>query len=385
MTPSVSYARPLFKKMHVAWFVVLTFITGFIYYPVWFLRRRKALNALQSVKKLGSGWLIYAIIAFSLNILLSDEPEARDGAGTLASIALIGLITQAFRVRRILEDHLSAVYGRNVELSGAATFFFGAYYLQHKLNQFQGMFGTNADVPPPLPQQSSPAFSPASAMPTPKEREKEILRLAQRKGGRLTVLEVAAETSVTLEEAEQLLNEMSVRGHVGMQVADDGAMIYEFYGLGSKPTLEAKAAPLPSEPARNAPKPQAASSGAMQNTEANGLVFELLACTQRGGQLGCACAITSPASDCELIVGAARLFDTAGNEYRMKDVQVANKPPKDKVQHLFVEGVRVSATFGFAEIPPIKTIALFEFLCRDVASGKNFKVAFRQIVVSETV
>ena len=380
MTPSVSQARPLFKKMHVAWFVVLTFITGFIYYPVWFLRRRKALNALQSVKKLGSGWLIYAMIAFSLNILLSDEPEAHDGAGTLASIALIGLMVQAFRVRRILEDHLTAVSGRNVELSGAATFFFGAYYLQHKLNQFQGIFGTTADVPP-LPQQSSPA----AAAPTPKEREKEILRLAQRKGGRLTVLEVAAETSVTLEEAEQLLNEMSVRGHVGMQVADDGAMIYEFYGLGGKPTLEAKAAPLPSEPARNTPKPQAASSGAMQNTEANGLVFELLACTQRGGQLGCACAITSPASDCELIVGAARLFDTAGNEYRMKEVQVANKPPKDKVRHLFVEGVRVSATFGFAEIPPIETIALFEFLCRDVASGQNFKVAFRQIVVSETV
>lgn len=353
-----------------------------IYYPVWFLRRRKAFNALQSVKKLGSGWLIYAIIAFSLNILLSDEPEARDGAGTLASIALIGLMVQAFRVRRILEDHLTAVSGKNVELSGVATFFFGAYYLQHKLNQFQGMFGTTADVPPPLPQQSSPAFSPAAAAPTLKEREKEILRLAQRKGGRLTVLEVAAETSVTLEEAEQLLNEMSVRGHVGMQVADDGAMIYEFYGLGSKPTLEAKAAPLPSEPARNTPKPQAASSGAMQKTEANGLVFELIACTQRGGQLGMACAVTSPGADCELLVGAARLFDTAGNEYRMKDVQIANKPPKDKVQHLFVEGVRVSAAFNFADLPPLETIALFEFLCRDAASGKNFKVAFRQIAVA---
>ena len=381
MTPSVSQSRPLFKKMHVAWFVVLTFITGLIYYPVWFLRRRKAFNALQSVKKLGSGWLIYAIIAFSLNILLSDEPEARDGAGTLATIALIGLMFQAFRVRRILEDHLSAVSGQNIELSGVATFFFGAYYLQHTLNKFQGMFGAAADVPPPLPQQAA-AFSPAAPMPTPKEREKEILRLAQRKGGRLTVLEVAAETSVTLEEAEQLLNDMSVRGHVGMQVADDGAMIYEFYGLGGKPTLEAKAAPLPSEPERKTPKQAPASPGVMQKTEANGLVFELLACTQRSGQLGLACAITSPASDCELIVGAARLFDTAGNEYRMKEVQVANKPPKDKVQHLFVEGVRVSAAFSFADLPPLETIPLFEFLCRDVASGKNFKVAFRQIAVA---
>ena len=380
MTPSVAQPRPLFKKMHVAWFVVLTFITGFIYYPVWFLRRRKALNALQSVKKLGSGWLIYAIIAFCLNILLSDHPEAQDGAGTLAAIASIGLIVQAFRVRRILEDHLTAVSGQNVELSGAATFFFGAYYLQHALNKFQGMFGAAADVPP-LPQQAA-TFSPTAPTPTPKEREKEILRLAQRKGGRLTVLEVAAETSVTLEEAEQMLNEMNVRGHVGMQVADDGAMIYEFYGLGGKPTLEAKAAPLPSEPERKTPKQSPASPGVMQKMQANGLVFELLACTQRGGQLGLACAIISPGADCELIVGAARLFDTAGNEYRMNDVQVANKPPKDKVQHLFVEGVRVSAAFGFVEIPPIETIALFEFLCRDVASGKNFKVAFRQFAVA---
>lgn len=66
-----------------------------------------------------------------------------------------------------------------------------------------------------------------------KERksEKEILRCAQRHGGRVTAPQVAMETSLSLDEAKEYLDRMSDRGHVGISVSEGGALIYEFYEL----------------------------------------------------------------------------------------------------------------------------------------------------------
>ncbi len=63
------------------------------------------------------------------------------------------------------------------------------------------------------------------------EKEGEIIRLAQRKKGRLTVTEVAAATSLTLEEAEKILQEMVTRGYVGLKVTNSGILVYEFYEI----------------------------------------------------------------------------------------------------------------------------------------------------------
>lgn len=64
--------------------------------------------------------------------------------------------------------------------------------------------------------------------------EKEILRLAISRGGRLTTSEVAAHTSLTLEEAKKILETMAYEGHVSTSVSDGGALIYEFHEIRSR-------------------------------------------------------------------------------------------------------------------------------------------------------
>ncbi len=58
--------------------------------------------------------------------------------------------------------------------------------------------------------------------------EKEIVKLAQRKGGRLSILEIVAETSMNTKEADAILEEMTVKGYVMMDVTDSGAILYTF-------------------------------------------------------------------------------------------------------------------------------------------------------------
>ncbi|MDH4128251.1 MAG: hypothetical protein OEV44_05820 [Spirochaetota bacterium] len=64
-----------------------------------------------------------------------------------------------------------------------------------------------------------------------KEQEKQILKLAQAKGGVLTVNEVVVGTSLSLEEAEKCLNFFASKGHAEMNVTDSGVIVYEFYGI----------------------------------------------------------------------------------------------------------------------------------------------------------
>ena len=61
------------------------------------------------------------------------------------------------------------------------------------------------------------------------QREKEILQLARQKGGRLAVAEVAAGTSLSLDEAEQAMNEMAARGYVNTEMTDSGVIMYVFF------------------------------------------------------------------------------------------------------------------------------------------------------------
>jgi len=64
--------------------------------------------------------------------------------------------------------------------------------------------------------------------------EKEILQLAISRGGQLTTSEVAAHTSLTLEEAKRVLESMAYEGHVGTSVSDSGALLYEFHEVRSR-------------------------------------------------------------------------------------------------------------------------------------------------------
>lgn len=70
------------------------------------------------------------------------------------------------------------------------------------------------------------------------QQEKEIIRLAQQKGGRLSIPEIVAGTSLNTIEADQLMREMTTKGYVDMQVTDAGVIIYEFYEIAHRNKLE---------------------------------------------------------------------------------------------------------------------------------------------------
>ena len=63
------------------------------------------------------------------------------------------------------------------------------------------------------------------------QREKEIIRLAQQTGGRLSIPDIVAGTSMNTIEADAMMREMTTKGYVNMQVTDAGVILYEFYEL----------------------------------------------------------------------------------------------------------------------------------------------------------
>ena len=153
-TTVVTDGEPIgLKRRSVILMIVLTIATFGLYHPTWFLRRRAALNRLDSPRKL-SRWpfLIYlAFLVFQLGIGLAFGPaRARiiaPEASLLISLVrlalLILMVVQSFFVKDILEDHLagpqdslsdSLLSGR-VKLSGLMTFFFQIYYLQYVINR----------------------------------------------------------------------------------------------------------------------------------------------------------------------------------------------------------------------------------------------------------
>ncbi len=79
-------------------------------------------------------------------------------------------------------------------------------------------------VPPPLPRTKEEPD-------TGKTLEVKILRLARNFHGRLTPLELAANSSLSLEEADNVLEDIVRRGYANMEVSDAGNIVYEFPGF----------------------------------------------------------------------------------------------------------------------------------------------------------
>ncbi len=68
--------------------------------------------------------------------------------------------------------------------------------------------------------------------------EKEIIRLAQSHGGRISIPEIVAATSLSTDEADSVMREMTTKGYVDMQVTDSGVIVYEFYEIAHRKPLE---------------------------------------------------------------------------------------------------------------------------------------------------
>ena len=129
--------------------VIATIVTGGIYVPIWFLRRRKALNELHSREKVGLPGLLIALLGFVCNLCIplvgkfvwGSSVQAENNLGPLhPSIVLIAqiiIVVECFKVRRILLDHLApqqeGMFSASIRfqyddmLSRMGTFFLGIY------------------------------------------------------------------------------------------------------------------------------------------------------------------------------------------------------------------------------------------------------------------
>jgi len=77
-------------------------------------------------------------------------------------------------------------------------------------------------IPPP---QAQPALDSGEDLETT------ILRLARKFRGKLTPLELAANSSLSLEEANNALEDIVRKGYANIMVSDAGSIVYEFPGF----------------------------------------------------------------------------------------------------------------------------------------------------------
>lgn len=140
---------PAFKKTSITLMVILTIVTAGIYWPIWFMNRRKAINGMQAKEKLASGVFVFAIVLFviSLFVAVSAGVLERLGgelwlakglnaiSGVMHAIAAAVVLVQSFKVRRIFHEHFNVHLQQGIAFSRVATFFFILYYLQYKINR----------------------------------------------------------------------------------------------------------------------------------------------------------------------------------------------------------------------------------------------------------
>src|SRR5687767_8053684 len=89
------------KRSSVTAVVALTLVSGGFYIPVWFLRRREALNLLDSPSKLWE-WGPLALLAVQIGLLAAPEGPV---TGLAQVCAVILTLVLSFRTRTILGDH----------------------------------------------------------------------------------------------------------------------------------------------------------------------------------------------------------------------------------------------------------------------------------------
>ena len=126
--------------------IVLMVLTLGLYVPIWFLRRRRALNQLDSPRKVNAWPFITAICVLVIQIpaeLLAATDGVQPVFDLLNLVWTVFFVWQAFKTKRILDDHLFAVAAdrpsgaraRASQLSGVLTVFFTIFYLQHVINR----------------------------------------------------------------------------------------------------------------------------------------------------------------------------------------------------------------------------------------------------------
>ena len=134
-------ATPELKKTPVVLVILFTLVTFGLYVPIWFLRRRKALNHLapedDSVNLVTFGLTGLFAAAFGTGLYqgASVEMGSALSPNSLLAIQVVDLtsrlfvIVASFRVKMILEGHYPE------RLSALGTFFLSIFYLQYRINR----------------------------------------------------------------------------------------------------------------------------------------------------------------------------------------------------------------------------------------------------------
>jgi hypothetical protein len=139
-TPRLSGQDQPLKRSSLVAVVLLSFLG--IYVPIWFLRRRRGLNSLDSQRKLG---VLGPVALLVLQVIYLFLPEHSTPETIVGLTIVIMIMILAFRVRFILADHMEskirAVLPVSVGIQSSSspsnllTFFLNIWYLQYKINQ----------------------------------------------------------------------------------------------------------------------------------------------------------------------------------------------------------------------------------------------------------
>jgi hypothetical protein len=143
------------RRRRVITMIVFTIVTFGLYYPIWFFRRRVALNRLDSPRKLRLWPLMVFCTVTAIDIVVAivsgpAPPEQTIGGAAVTLLTIVRLaagilmVVQCFIIKDILEDHLAgpgddvsqSLFVEHVKLSGLMTFFFQIFYLQYVINRY---------------------------------------------------------------------------------------------------------------------------------------------------------------------------------------------------------------------------------------------------------
>jgi hypothetical protein len=138
---AVADIAPLsFKRVSMAFMIVINTVTAGLYLPYWFWTRRAEVNSLSSKWKIP----LAAIVVYTVSVILIESvrfvPDNATGLAVMLSL-LMGLVligfyyVLVFRVRAALIEHLQLGEEGGRVFKTRWSIVFGIYYLQYRLNQ----------------------------------------------------------------------------------------------------------------------------------------------------------------------------------------------------------------------------------------------------------
>jgi len=143
------------KRIHTFLLIVLTFITMGLYPVYWMINRSRAMNKLDTTKKVSMislglmllSWVAYIVVyvqAIMTIISLGAISEAQINAVMLANLPIMGGLYLGMTVfyyiwtysfRKVMHQAVGIEKGNPLWIGGIITFFFSMLYLNYKINQ----------------------------------------------------------------------------------------------------------------------------------------------------------------------------------------------------------------------------------------------------------